>query len=208
MSRQFKSQRPNLPDYVANQVLQNRVAPLWKNTMSAKSTTIPADQSANSDPLQMTITAPVEINPNKATYGSLKDMFKDSSVSSIADKNNWQLEIVDVHPLNFTQDTITSFLNHQFGSSPSLSKGVKNHDERMQTQSNLAGKRGQGKNEPIIMIREGDKFRMQEGWHRLYSYLLQFSAPPEEVQKIQNGQTQEINFSIWKPIKIKAYIGS
>ena len=88
LARQFKSQRPNLPDYVANQVLQNRVAPLWQNTMSAKSATMPINQATNDNHLKPTITAPITKNPNKATYGNLGDMFKDTSVSSIADKNN------------------------------------------------------------------------------------------------------------------------
>jgi len=210
LARQFQQNHPNLPKYVAKQVLQNRVSPLWRNTVVAKSNTIGQDPvHPKLQALQQTMiyTPQQQNDPRKPTYSSLSDMFKDGAVSSIADKNNWKLQVVEVHPLNFTQDTIDSFLSHQFGSSPSLSKGVKNHDERMKMQTALAGERGEGSNEPIIMIRDGDKFKMQEGWHRLYSYLTKFSAPPEEQQKIHSGQSHTVDFKIWKPVKIKAYIG-
>lgn len=210
LARQFQQEHPNLPKYVAKQVLQNRVSPLWKNTVVSKSPTMDLDtRHPKIQALQQTMlyTPQAKNNPSKPTYGSLSDMFKDSAVSSIAGKNNWKLQVIEVHPLNFTQDTINSFLSHQFGSSPSLSAGVKNHDERMKIQSSLAGERGEGSNEPIIMVRDGDKFKMQEGWHRLYSYLTKFSAPPEEQEKIHSGQSHTVDFNIWKPIKIRAYIG-
>ena len=211
LARQFQQDHPNLPKYVVKQVLQNRVSPLWKNTMSAKSPTMALNNAhPKLQAIQQTMAyeAPPSNNPNKPTYGSLGDMFKDNAVSSIAGKNNWVLQVVEIHPLNFTQDTIDSFLNHQFGSSPSLSKGVKNHDERMKTQTALAGERGEGENEPIIMVREGDKYKMQEGWHRLYSYLTKFSAPPEEQEKIHNGRSNEVDLTVWRPIKVRAYIGN
>lgn len=210
LARQFQQEHPNLPKYVAKQVLQNRVAPLWRNTVVSKSPTV--GWTDNRHPklkaMQQTMiySPATENDPSKPTYKSLGDMFKDNSVSSIANRNNWKLELVELHPLQFTQDTINAFLNHQFGSSPSLSKGVKNHDERMQVQSALAGERGE-ENEPIIMVREGDKYKMQEGWHRLYSYLTKFSAPPKELEKIHRGQSHTVDFNVWRPIKIRAYIG-
>lgn len=211
LARHFQQQNPNLPKYVAKQVLQNRVAPLWRNTIAAKTPTVELNNTPPKiQAIQQTMlyTQPQESDPRKPTYNSLSDMYKDNSVSSISNNNNWQLQVVEVHPLNFTKDTIDAFLSHQFGSSPSLSKGVKNHDERMKTQSSLAGERGEGNNEPIIMIRDGDKFRMQEGWHRLYSYLTKFSAPPEEQEKINSGQSHTVDFNVWKPVRVKAYIGS
>jgi hypothetical protein len=210
LARQFQQQNPKLPKYVAKQVLQNRVAPLWQNTVVAHSPTIVPDATnPKVGALQQTMVFAPEknSNPSKPTYSKLADIYKDGSVSGMTGKANWKLQVVEVHPLHFTQDTIQAFLNHEFGSSLSLSKHVKNHDERMKTQSDLADQRGQGENEPIIMIRDGDKFRMQEGWHRLYSYLTKFSAPPEEQEKINNGNSQAVDFNVWKPVKIKAYIG-
>ena len=58
------------------------------------------------------------------------------------------------------------------------------------------------------MVREGDKYKMQEGWHRLYSYLTKFSAPPEEQEKIHNGRSNEVDLTVWRPIKVRAYIGN
>lgn len=210
LARQFQQEHPNLPKYVAKQVLQNRVAPLWRNTVVSKSPTVGWNDGRHPKikALQQTMiySPATENDPSRPTYSSLSDMFKDNSVSSIANKGNWKLELVDLHPSQFTQDTINAFLSHQFGSSPSLSKGVKNHDERMKTQAALAGERGE-ENEPIIMVREGDKFKMQEGWHRLYSYLTKFSAPPQELEKIHSGQSHTVDFNVWRPIKIRAYIG-
>lgn len=196
LMRYFKQQRPNLPDYVAKQVLQNRIAPLWPNVVASKQPT--------TSPLQPTIILP---NQSKPTYSNIQDMLGDESIGSISDNKNWILKVIDVHPLIFTPDTIQAFLSHQFGSSPSLNRGIKNHEERMNTQSALSAERGD-QNEPIIVTQKGDKFKMQEGWHRLYSYLMNFSAPPEERQKIQNGKIHEVDFAVWKPVKMRAYVGN
>ncbi len=196
LARQFIQQRPNLPKYVAKQILQNRVAPLFKNRLDA---TAPTVMMAQQSPQPNVTTKP--------TYSTMSGIYGDKSVSSLADQNGWKLQVIEVHPLHFTQDTIQAFLNHQFGMSPMLSKAVRGHDQRMATQATLASKRGEGGNEPIIVVREGDKLKMQEGWHRLYSYLMNYSAPPEEKDKIQQGQTQNLDFMAWKPVKIKAYVG-
>ena len=192
--RQFKQQQPNLPNYVAKQVLQNRVAPLFNKTVNSMSPTI----SMN------TTNAQIAMSPG--AYSKPSDMFQDKTVTTIGNNKNWKLQVIEVHPLHFDQETIQSFLSHQFGSSPILSK-VKNHDIRMQTQSDLASQRGQGENEPIIVVRNGDKYKMEEGWHRLYSYLMNYSAPPEEKQKIDSGNSHTVDLTVWKPVKIKAYVG-
>lgn len=212
--RMFRQQAPNLPKYVAKQVLQNRINPLWQNTLTAKSPTIlgptakyPNDQNTET-PNAETQTMVYGSNQKRPTYSNIKDIFGDKSVSSISGNNKWELKVIEIHPLMFTNDTIQAFLSHNFGSSPDLNNRVKNHSERMKTQSDLALTRTNGSNEPIILVKDNNKYRMQEGWHRLYSYLMQFSAPPEEKQKIENGQINQINFNAWKPVKIKAYIGN
>lgn len=209
LARQFSQQIPNVPKYVTNQILQNRIAPLWKNTMAANAPTM---SSVKAHP-KIQALAPTtshyntpEIDSKRPTYKNPKDIYKDPAVNPLMDKN-WKLETVQIHPLSFTQQTIHSFLHHEFGTSPSLSN-LRNHAQRMVAQTVLAAERGQGNNEPILMTREGDKFHMQEGWHRLYSYLIKFSAPPEERAKIDAGRTKDVDFSLWKPIKIKAYIGT
>lgn len=220
LTRHFRQQQPHLPRYVQNQVLQNRVAPLWRNTMASQNPTIssymgdgntPENQKLKALKAQqptMAHHAVPEADPNRRTYSNPKDIYQDDAVQSIAGSPNWKQEAISVSPLDFTQETIQSFLRHEFGSSPSLSKHVRNHDQRMQVQSGLAQSRGEGENEPIIMIRRGDKYEMQEGWHRLYSYLMRYSAPPEERAKIEGGHIDQIDLSQWKPIRINAYVGS
>jgi hypothetical protein len=238
LQRTFIAQNPHLPRYVAKQVLQNRVAPLWKNVWAGQAPTTNIDirkvlrnnqappasaevmdkndvftktkaQKASQAPTAApTATRPPNFNGKHPVYPSPSAMYQDPAVRNITGNQNWKEEILDISPLDFSEETIQHFLRHEFGSSPSLSRHVKNHDDRMNVQSQLAQQRGQGENEPIMLTKKNGKYVMQEGWHRLYSYLKQYSAPPEEWQKVKSGRIHEVDLARWKPIRIKAYVGS
>jgi hypothetical protein len=236
LERNFLAQHPHLPPYVARQALHNRVAPIWNNVWAGQAPTVaPVAPKINvqqsnekihpqpggevmdkndvftkpktGDETMASPTGP-RFNPKFPVYNTPSQAYGHDFVNRIAGYKNWKEEVVSISPLNFTQNTIQNFLRHEFGSSPSMQNRVKAHDERMAVQSQLAQERGQGNNEPIILTRQGDKFEMEEGWHRLYSHLLQFSAPPEERQKVLSGQVADLDLSKWRPIKIKAWIGS
>jgi hypothetical protein len=236
LQRTFIAQHPHLPRYVAKQVLQNRVAPLWRNVWAGQAPTTnidirkvlradqpppptaqvmdkndvftkPTNQKPSQSPTVGAFKSP-RFNEKHPVYPSPSAMYQDPSVANITGNQNWQEKTVDISPLDFSQETIQHFLRHEFGSSPSLSKHVKDHDQRMDVQSQLANQRGQGENEPIVLIKRDGKYIMQEGWHRLYSYFKQYSAPPDEWNKVQAGRINDVDLTRWKPIRIKAYIGS
>lgn len=240
VARQFKQQYPYLPNYVSNQVLNNRIDPMWNKTMKQNMKTLPMKDAQNNEitptnnqspkiaktitpnnsvndtqisqnqnpALQPTINMPT-IMPsdegNEKVYGNLRDMFKDDRVDSIAKHKKWKKQVLEVHPLDFDADTVHSFFAHQFGL---FKTNVRNHEDRLKTQSKIAKKQGQGNNEPIILVINNDKYRMQEGWHRFYSYLLRFSAPQKDIRDIKQGNLEHIDLSKWKPFKINAYVGT
>lgn len=205
LKRTFIQQHGHLPGYVANQVLQNRISPLWKKTQLALGpTTGHGDVQVGTEktqPVNRTVSG-----ERLPYYGKMGDIYRNPSVSAITANIKWTKLTIDLHPTDFTQNTIEKFLSHEFGSSPVLGTRVKNHSQRMQTQAQLAQTRGED-NEPIIVIKIGDKYEMQEGWHRLYTYLTQYSAPPQEVEKIKNNRSNEVDLSKWKRIKVKAWVG-
>lgn len=194
LARTFKQQHPHLPSYVANQVLQNRMAPLWQTTSATNSPTVPDVASSGNSRMS-------------TSSSSVSSMFKAKSVSSIAGNKQWKMMVLDLHPTDFTEHTLDRLKGQQFGLSPVLANVVRNHQSRVDTQSKLSTERGSD-NEPIILVRVDDKYEMQEGWHRLYAYLTQYSAPPEEQAKIKNDQMEQLDFSKWKRFKIKAWVGS
>ncbi len=202
--RNFRSQHPHLPDYVAKQALHNRIAPLWKRLSSGLASTMPSSKDDIAAQVQSDVQPSASYKTNASNPSSI---YSNKSVQNIAQHKNWKEKVVRVSPLDFTKETIDAFLSHEFGSSQPLSKTVINHDERMLKQRDLADQRGQGRNEPIVMVVKNGKYQMQEGWHRLYAYFLQYSAPPQEREKIQSGRANEVDLTQWKPIQIKAWIG-
>lgn len=221
LQRTFIAQHPHLPQYVAKQTLYNRVAPLWKNVQAGQARTIspptvsmdrskapPASAQVmdkNDVWTKPTAKHAQEFNKQHPTYNTPSTMYQDPAVSNLANKQNWPLETITVTPLDFDDETISLFLRHEFGSSPSLSKHVKNHDERMTVQNQIADKVQPGKNEPIIIIKKGDKYQMQEGWHRLYAMFLK--ANPEAKAQILSGQSNNVDLTKFRPITIQAYVG-
>lgn len=235
LKRQFYQQYPHLPKYVADQILQNRVGPLWNNTLAGKQPTMAPmdarpqaiqqsapqataalgsngrnffdDPTGGTKPPVAKQPAPKTFNHKYPTYSRPGQIFSDPYVSRIADNDDWELKVIEIGPLDFTQNTLRQFLRNEFGSSPSQHKTIYAHAQRMQVQNKLAGERGES-NEPIILVKYGNKYELEEGWHRIYSYLLNYSAPPEELAKIQNHQIDTIDLSLWKPVRIQAYVGS
>lgn len=194
LQRSFGQQFPHLPDYVQRQVLFNRVSPMWRRTQAAMQPTASPSGHVYSGAETTT------------THPELQSLYRDRRVQSIANFQNWKKEVVTLHPTDFTPTTMDQFLAHQFGSSSIMNNAVRDHRNRTMQQNALARERGEH-NEPIVMVRVGDKYEMQEGWHRLYAYFMQFSAPQEEQQKVLRGYTQMLDFSKWKPIRISAWIG-
>jgi len=148
--------------------------------------------------------------------------------------------IVQITPTMFDNQTLDWFITRCFGLRPL--PDINNDQQRMATQKSKLNQTEPGSNEPIILFQDGDKYKLQEGWHRTMNILLWQSASPEQAQILQQyaqriveideqfrsqsttgaGRVRWIttvnpiitelkrmlNWSQWKAVPIKAFIGT
>lgn len=87
-----------------------------------------------------------------------------------------------VTPLSFDDKTLNIFVNRCFGYRPMPT--IRNDHQRMdQQQKSLKV----NDNEPIIVLQDGNKLKLQEGWHRTMSILVwennpQYGAPENDIK--------------------------
>jgi hypothetical protein len=104
-------------------------------------------------------------------------------------KGPWNLEIINVNPEDFDNNTVNAFLERDFGNIDSYL--VPKDEERTSTQRRLA--KPTGMNEPIIVERNPNgKYELIEGWHRTMSILLLGN----------NGE----DLKNWDKVKIRAFV--
>jgi hypothetical protein len=105
-------------------------------------------------------------------------------------KGPWVLKIIEVNPEDFTENTISAFIDREFGDVDAYF--VKQDKERTDTQRKIV--KGDGKNQPIIVVydKKTDKYELIEGWHRTMS-LLKLGDNGEDLKN-------------WDKIKIRAYV--
>lgn len=91
-----------------------------------------------------------------------------------------------VVPSDFDEKTLDLFIQRCFGYRPLPT--IQNDASRMDTQKK---KMNPGDNEPVVILQnQGQKLRLQEGWHRTMSMLVwesdpNIGAPPEQIQTLQ-----------------------
>jgi hypothetical protein len=104
-------------------------------------------------------------------------------------KGPWNLEIINVNPEDFDDNTVNAFLERDFGNIDSYL--VPKDEERTSTQRRLA--KSTGMNEPVIVERKPNgKYELIEGWHRTMSILLLGN----------NGE----DLKNWDKVKIRAFV--
>lgn len=104
-------------------------------------------------------------------------------------KGPWNLEIIDVNPEDFDENTVNAFIERDFGNIDSYL--VPKDEERTSTQRRLA--KPTGMNEPVIVVRKPNgKYELIEGWHRTMSILLLGN----------NGE----DLKNWNKVKIRAFV--
>ena len=104
-------------------------------------------------------------------------------------KGPWNLEIINVNPEDFDNNTVNAFLERDFGNIDSYL--VPKDEERTSTQRRLA--KPTGMNEPVIVERNTNgKYELIEGWHRTMSILLLGN----------NGE----DLKNWDKVKIRAFV--
>jgi hypothetical protein len=121
--------------------------------------------------------------------------------------------IVNLSPLDFDPTTLSVFINWRFGFSPK-NHAVRNDSQRFDVQRQLLKAQQEGDNEPVIAIKEGNKYKLFEGFHRTMMMLLSpddnsKGAPQDQIEILkQKENTQNLDFSRWTPVPIKMYVGS
>lgn len=100
----------------------------------------------------------------------------------------WKLQILTVNPEDFSDKTVNSFLEREFGDEDTYQ--VKDDRERTLKQRELV--KTDGTNEPVILVKKDGKYELIEGWHRTMAILL----------KGDNGE----DLKNWDKVKIRAWV--
>lgn len=131
--------------------------------------------------------------PNVPEY-VLKDMYRGSDEPFFSQLNRltWEERVIDVNPSDFAPETLLKLKQRGFGdANPG---DVPNDAERVEFQRSVAASGQQGQNEPIVVVKAVDGYRIWEGWHRAMS-ILRLGA--------NDGPSEG-----WDRVKINAWVGS
>jgi hypothetical protein len=210
----YRQQYPGVPEYVLKQIYINHISPGMKQNLSSHQTQqmpqstprekMDADVATAGHASGSKSPTAAYISPDSPNISSPSDLIAQKDIISGVNWNK-KPQVVAVSPLSFDERTLKTMMSWRFGFSPV--ERVNNDAARTQKQRSLAAQRQEGSNEPIIIIDFGNgKYQLVEGFHRTASYLLQ-GAPPEQVQFLQSGQMDKVNFGQWKPVSINAYVG-
>jgi hypothetical protein len=239
MLRQLQQQHPDIPPYVLKQMWINHVKPGMKQAINPYMVgQTPTLNYMPPDPQAGTINyeAPQQAVMNNSPAGKQEFPRKLNSPLTMPDKNlpsqilnskgsvgdidwrhvNWMPRpaVIPVSPANFDDYTLDKFKQWRFGFSPKDNR-VRNDSARFQTQANLASQRGDGTNEPVILVRghDNNKYRAMEGYHRLMSHLVAAhnnneGAPPDQIELLKGGApATQLDLAKWKPVPVQAYVG-
>lgn len=104
---------------------------------------------------------------------------------------NYQLKILNVNPMDFTDETIDWMIDRNFGDV--VDYNIPKDKERTEYQKSIA--RADGKNEPIVVIRKKNgKYELIEGWHRTMT-ILKLGDNGEDLKN-------------WNKVKIRAFVST
>lgn len=208
--RQFLQANPHLPRYVANQIYSNKLGPELSRSIKGYAAIMPTviqPQSPDFNDLGATVDYIPQAETPRISPGDLmnKDFLRGVQWAK-------KPQMVELSPLDFDENTLNLFLQWKFGFSPKDNM-VRNDTERFEIQRKKLMDKINQDNEPIVLVKEGNKYRLLEGYHRTMTYLLwpqsdQPGAPPEQIQILQSGgDPKALDFSKWMRVPIKAYIG-
>ena len=206
--RQFVQQNPQMPDHVRKDLYKNRIGFSLKKMVSPDNSIDMPTQSWNT----------VGASPTMGITRTSASQLPSNTPSRIINAHNleniqWPKKPspVQITPLVFDEQTLNMMIQRRFGFKESPS--IRNDANRMATQRNMLPEVPTGDNEPIIMIKNGNKYKLLEGWHRTMTYLVfdhneHIGAPQDQVELLKNGgDLNNLDFSRWRPVLIKAFIG-
>lgn len=196
LRRSFDNQNPDMPSYVRKDLYNTRIAhtmnKLTKNANSSGSFNSGFDRNSSS---------PIPSD-------SASKILKSSEFQNL--KWNQKPEILKtkgiegVTPLSFNKITQEYFLRRFFGFKSE--SAIRNDSQRMQIQNKIHTEKKEGNNEPVIVHLTLNGYKLIEGWHRTMTILLT-GCPENQLNSMKNLNTKDIDFSLWKPVKILAYVG-
>ena len=105
----------------------------------------------------------------------------------------WKKKVVILNASDFTKANQKTMIKRKFGdANPGQ---VPDDEARTDFQRKLANKLKPGTNEPVIMLNNGNEYRLLEGWHRTMAIL-------------SLGNNGDSDPNKWNKVKIKAWIGT
>jgi hypothetical protein len=125
---------------------------------------------------------------------------------------HWEELVINVDPSDFVGESLNNWISRHFGYKE---YGVRDDLERTDRQRGRystpeGAPVADGNNEPVIIVREGNKFRLIEGFHRTM-WLLLAGAPEEQRQALMDLRTdprEYLDFDPWREVPIKAFVGT
>jgi len=197
LSRMF----PNMPPEVRHELGTNEIIPKIKQMAAGNGN---GNDPRNTPTVNHVPTSTA--NQNTSQYNSPDDIInKNEKVKKYTNADWSEEEIIDIHMHNLNPSTQEKIKFFQFGFRPIP---LKRHDQRMKDQEKLRQTVDVENMNAIITLQTPQGLELLEGWHRVFNYLLS-GAPPEEANAIRNGTLNalDVDYSRWKPVKIKAFIG-
>ena len=214
LHRQFVKSHPEIPKYVGNQIYQNRIVPDFSKALKSHSaSTNPYSPSYSNEDPNLAPTVAYQANaPENTPRPSPAGML---SRSQYLNDIVWPSKpvVVNLSPLDFDPTTLSVFINWRFGFSPK-NHAVRNDSQRFDVQRQLLKAQQEGDNEPVIAIKEGNKYKLFEGFHRTMMLLLSpddssKGAPQDQIEILrQKGNTENLDFSRWTQVPVKMYVGT
>ena len=126
---------------------------------------------------------------NTTYYGDPVAFLHRSSYWNNYLNSDWKLEVIEVNPNDFDNETVEAFFERGFGDVNSFD--VPGDEERMKTQMSM--RRSDGNNEPVILLRNPNgKYKLNEGWHRTMS-ILKMGDNGEDIKN-------------WDKVKLRAFV--
>lgn len=207
--KQFLRMHPNMPSYVAHQIYTNRLGPALSKSINKYDQIKPTILSPQSPKRSLAATVDHDSFVMGSPRPSPNELLNDEFLKSI----KWEKKpkVIELSPLDFDQSTLGLFLKWRFGLSPKDNL-VRNDSNRFDVQRKMLADRIKEDNEPIILIKDGNKWKLLEGYHRTMTYLLwphepQPGAPPDQLSFLEKGEDDKLDLTRWTRVPIKAYIG-
>jgi hypothetical protein len=196
----------DIPRPAERDLYQSRVSDLMKGIMRRRA----SNNIGSKTTLPMGDSQTVDFDPHQwpSTPGQIMNHPEVATLKGVQwGKGPMEIQVT---PLDFDQETLERFLVRRFGFDNR--NQIRNDAQRMATQNALMNDRGMGSNEPIIVVKQGNKYKLLEGWHRTMAYLIyaqnpNFGAPPDQIELIKNGKMYAVDFTRWKPVRIRAWVG-